>query len=122
MELIGCKLACGNSEGVGTDRLAACHIAGCVADHKNAVGRELFSGLGLGSAFGVGREFIAVVIIIGEGTESEVVRDLVVIEFEVGTFLEIACEEALHEVGACGDGFEGLDDARIEATVFLAAG
>ena len=87
------KFSGGDSDRLGADGACASDIVRGIAENKDGLGRKFVAVFLVGAFFGEVAELITVVVIVGEGTELEVVPGAVVAEFDFGTAGEIAGEE-----------------------------
>ncbi len=99
LELFDRKLPSGHCDGLRANGAGARNVVGGVANHENARGSEGDARVLMGAFEGEWTERIAVVMIISECAECEVVMNAESAEFGVGSFAEIAGEKSQREAG-----------------------
>jgi len=96
----------GDGHRAGADRAGAGDIVRGVAEHENASGRELGAMPFLGAGPRERAERVAVVVIVRERSELEVVPDAIVSQLEFRPALQVAGEEREDDVFAWTEGIE----------------
>jgi hypothetical protein len=105
-EFVGGVFSGGDGDRFGADRAGTGDVMRGVAEHEDALGRELeavpFSGAGAGEW----AERIAVVMVVGECAEFEIVPDAVMRELEFRAAHEVAGEQGEDDVFALPESVE----------------
>jgi hypothetical protein len=109
-ELPGC-----DSNGLRSDRARAGDVMCGVSDDKDAMGREVDSGVIMSALQGEGSEGIPVVVIICEGPERKVMPDAESGEFGLSASLEVAGEQTKGDAWFLGAAFQNLGHAGEDA-------
>ena len=105
------KFSGGDGDRLGADGACASDIVRGIAEDKDGLRRKFVAVFLVGSCFGEVAELIAVVVIVGEGAELEVVPEAVVAEFDFGTAGKIASEEGEDDICSLVELCEERDDS-----------
>src|SRR6516162_8807670 len=87
-----------DSDGARADRFAAGNVARRVADHVDLRSLKGLAVFLLRACASKRPELVAVVVIVREGAELEIMPDAVVLEFQLRAAREISSEEGKHHV------------------------
>lgn len=95
-ECTGC-----NGDGFCADGTSTGDVVRSVAEDINTIGREIDAVDGQGTFPGEFTELVAIVVIVRESAELEVLADAVMCEFEFCTAFQVSGEQAESDVFAC---------------------